>query len=49
MDQKDRDLLDKHAVAFSNVLDLNSILPILTESGLWRDSNEEELKVGLTK
>jgi hypothetical protein len=45
MEEDDRKILDKHATRFTTELELNTILPILIEVALWRETDIEELKV----
>lgn len=47
MDEKDVELLNKNTSRFGSDLDLKEVLPILTDSGLWRDVYQVELNVCL--
>jgi hypothetical protein len=45
MDENDRELLTKYTSRFTSDLDVKEVLPILIESGLWRDVHQAELDV----
>jgi hypothetical protein len=45
MDEEDQQLLAENTSRFTSDLELQEVLPILTDAGLWKDVNQVVLNV----